>query len=159
MLTVGLVNINLKKSFVLLGNHDFPFSRSPFAKLKNAIYLQNENYEFEGVKFFGSPQQLPFYGAFNSPESCLERIYKKCDKDVDVLITHTPPYGVLDESSRGVKIGSKSLMSLFILVMGSLITELLDFLMHHNVGSDYVVNLKSLTDEEHRDLIRCGNTP
>jgi Icc-related predicted phosphoesterase len=96
----------------LLGNHDFPFSRSPFAKLKNAIYLQNENYEFEGVKFFGSPQQLPFYGAFNSPESCLERIYKKCDKDVDVLITHTPPYGVLDESSRGVKIGSKSLMSL-----------------------------------------------
>ena len=31
-------------------------------------------------------------------------------KEVDVLITHTPPYGILDKSSRQIHLGCKDLL-------------------------------------------------
>jgi Icc-related predicted phosphoesterase len=107
-----IANKKFKKIFCIAGNHDFPFARMPFATLKNAEYLENTSFEYEGVIFHGSPNQLPFYGVFTLGEECLERVYSKTDK-VDVLITHGPPFGILDEpyNSKNKNAGSKALLS------------------------------------------------
>lgn len=66
-------------------------------------YLCETDYVYEGVKFFGSPYSPSFhkdYWVFNADRG--EEIKKKWDKipkDTDVLITHSPAFGVLDEVS------------------------------------------------------------
>lgn len=62
-------------------------------------YLNNTEYVYEGVKFWGSPYS-PTFGddwAFNSdPGKDIQKIWAKIPSDVNVLITHTPVYGFLD---------------------------------------------------------------
>ena len=100
---------------VIAGNHDFCFEREPFAAraaLTHAIYLEDEAVTLEGVRFYGSPWQPWFYDwAFN-----LERgaeIRAKWDlipEDTDVLITHGPPHGHGDLTSRGEAAGCEDLL-------------------------------------------------
>ncbi len=60
---------------------------------------------------FGIPDQLPFNDlAFNTPEPQLARMYKYIPDEVDILVTHGPPLGVLDENNDGHHCGSKSLL-------------------------------------------------
>lgn len=66
------------------------------------VYLKNSSYEYEGIKFYGTPHQPFFCGwAFNVPDSNkLLTIYRAIPDDVDVLLTHCPPYGILDQSHK-----------------------------------------------------------
>lgn len=104
-----------KYKILVAGNHDVCFERDPtLAKSlldKNIIYLQDEGVELDGVKFYGSPWQLPFMDwAFNLPEDELRRKFERIPNDVDVLITHSPPYGILDSVRKDEHLGSKSLL-------------------------------------------------
>lgn len=98
---------------VIAGNHDWPFvkTENPNGLLKNGIYLQDSAVTINGTKFWGSPWQPKYFdGAFDlarGPE--LAAMWKKIPKDIDVLITHTPPFGVLDRTRRGRHIGCKDL--------------------------------------------------
>lgn len=75
------------------------------------MYLQDEAVEIEGVKFYGSPWQLPFMNwAFNLPESELRKKFEHIPDDVDVLITHSPPHGILDSTPTKKDLGSRSLL-------------------------------------------------
>lgn len=112
---------DFKKVICVAGNHDFPFEEGQISQLKNAVYLQNETYVYKGVKFFGSPNQLPFYGAFNAREETLERIYEKVDDDTDVIISHGAPYGILDLPRHSGHTGSHALMSLIARVKPKLV--------------------------------------
>jgi Icc-related predicted phosphoesterase len=100
---------------LVAGNHDWPFARvdPSEAKLlvKNAIYLMDSGIEIEGIKFWGSPWQPEFYNwAFNLPRGPeLARTWAKIPDDTDVLITHGPPYGVLDEIYNGKRVGCQDL--------------------------------------------------
>lgn len=62
-------------------------------------YLNNTDYVYEGIKFWGSPYS-PTFGddwAFNADKGIvIQKIWAKIPSDVDVLITHTPVYGFLD---------------------------------------------------------------
>lgn len=62
-------------------------------------YLNNTEYVYEGVKFWGSPYS-PTFGhdwAFNAdPGTEIMKHWAKIPSDVNVLITHTPVYGFLD---------------------------------------------------------------
>ncbi len=97
------------------GNHDFPFAYVETAKaktlLKNAIYLENSGVEIDGVKFWGSPWQPEFYDwAFNLPRGRqLAEMWALIPDDTDVLITHTPPYGILDQVETGELVGCEDL--------------------------------------------------
>lgn len=84
------------------GNHDWLFQRNReqaeyLIRFPNVFYLQDSLVEIEGVRFYGSPWQ-PRFGdwAFNVARG--EAIKKKWDrmKCCDVLITHGPPWGILD---------------------------------------------------------------
>ena len=116
-----------KKVLVVGGNHDFflwhhPLQMKEMVKEEEKIeYLLNEGYEFEGVKFFGTPLCKEFgYWAFMYPYDEQDRILDKAleewGKNIDVLLTHDSPYGVsdiiLDKScpwATDEHIGNKSL--------------------------------------------------
>ena len=59
-----------------------------------------------------SPDQLPFYDwAFNLPRGkALAKVWAKIPDDTDVLITHGPPYGILDKTERGEHCGCQDLL-------------------------------------------------
>jgi len=66
----------------------------------DVIYLQDSGCEIEGLRFWGSPWQPWFMDwAFNLPRKGekLRAKWNLIPMDTDVLITHGPPYGVLDE--------------------------------------------------------------
>lgn len=88
----------------IAGNHEKLFEDSGyFARTlvpKNVIYLQDSGIEIEGLYFYGSPVQLPFNNwAFNKSEEKLNQHWEAIPDNVDVLITHTPPYNILDNVS------------------------------------------------------------
>lgn len=88
---------------VIAGNHDLMFERHPGAArelLDNAIYLENSGAELVGLKFWGSPVQPEFNNwAFNVARgAAIRRYWQMIPKGTDVLVTHGPPFGVLDQS-------------------------------------------------------------
>ncbi|KMW57491.1 hypothetical protein AIOL_002456 [Candidatus Rhodobacter oscarellae] len=68
--------------------------------------LHDTSVTISGVKFYGAPwvPELSRH-AFYANERALRAAWLKIPADVDVLITHTPPAGVLDVSSRGQSLG------------------------------------------------------
>jgi hypothetical protein len=100
---------------LIAGNHDWPYARLPLEEakglVKNAVYLQDTGVEICGLKFWGSPWQPWFLDwAFNMPRGPqLAEIWAKIPDDIDVLITHTPPYGILDQLISGKHVGCADL--------------------------------------------------
>ncbi len=99
---------------VVAGNHDFCFERQPLVArehLTNAKYLQDSGCEIGGYHFYGSPWQ-PFFMdmAFNleSDEARHEK-WEMIPSNTDILITHTPPRGILDLTSLGICVGCQEL--------------------------------------------------
>ncbi len=65
---------------------------------ENSIYLYDSEAIISGIKFWGSPRSLtrsPDW-AFVLPESHLIYYWDKIPKDVEVLMTHGPPCGIMD---------------------------------------------------------------
>lgn len=104
-----------KKIVVIAGNHDWALFRDPTARdiLTNAIYLQDEAAEIEGLRFYGSPWTPWFYDwAFMFPENDPRngraeamKTWAKIPGNTQVLITHGPPRGHLDLTPRGEMVG------------------------------------------------------
>jgi Icc-related predicted phosphoesterase len=67
--------------------------------------------EIAGLKFYGSPW-TPRFGdwAWMAEDEELAATFASIPVGLDVLITHGPPYGILDEVSRGENVGSCSLL-------------------------------------------------
>jgi len=83
------------------GNHEFFLERDPTARslLTNATVLINESVTVAGLNIWGSPVTPLSSGAFSLSSAIdRKRLYAAIPADTDVLITHTPPYGVLDLS-------------------------------------------------------------
>jgi Icc-related predicted phosphoesterase len=95
---------NFKHKIVIAGNHDFmfmnAFKKKSLKNLKKAgcTYLEDSSIIIDGVKFYGSPYQPEYCNwAFNLPRGeILANKWAQIPDDVNVLITHGPPYGVLD---------------------------------------------------------------
>lgn len=88
------------------GNHDWLFERQNALARSlldtGIIYLQDSSVEIEGMRIYGSPWQPRFFDwAFNlsrGPE--LEKKWRLIPDDVEILITHGPPNGILDAVPR-----------------------------------------------------------
>lgn len=106
---------------VVAGNHDVCFERNlSIAKTfldDDLLYLQDKLIEINGINFYGSPWQLPFMNwAFNLPEDELRKKFTHIPNEVDILITHSPPFGILDSTPAKKNLGSKSLLEKVMLV-------------------------------------------
>ena len=99
---------------IIAGNHDWLFQTRPHlarSLITNAVYLQDSFVECEGLKIYGSPWQPWFMDwAFNLPRGrALEEKWELIPANTDVLITHGPPFGILDEAPRGENVGCEAL--------------------------------------------------
>ena len=83
------------------GNHEFFLVADPSRRrlISNATMLINEGVEIMGLKIWGSPTTPLYGGAFgmSSPEDRM-KLWAQIPGDVDILLTHAPPYGILDLS-------------------------------------------------------------
>jgi Icc-related predicted phosphoesterase len=101
--------------FVVAGNCDAIWeSRREEAEevLSAAEYLQDTLVVVDGVRIWGSPWQPVFLDmAFNVERGePLARKWEAMPDDIDVLVTHGPPRGILDRTSRGQTVGDRALM-------------------------------------------------
>src|SRR3974390_2505199 len=92
-----------RHKIVIAGNHDWLFERQPSrasALLRSAgvIYLEDSGTSVDGLTIYGSPRQPEFmHWAFNVPRGRLTRYWRHIPHGLDILITHGPPYGILDQ--------------------------------------------------------------
>jgi len=118
---------------IIAGNHDLTFDidnyndlRARFHRydkqmydckaIKDMIiskftYLEDNCATVCGYKIFGSPWTPVFYDwGFNLPKGkpLLEK-WKQIPSDAEIVITHGPPYGILDECTDGVLAGCEDL--------------------------------------------------
>jgi Icc-related predicted phosphoesterase len=123
---------NYKKIVFIVGNHDNTALKEP-SNNKKIEYLCDSGTEFEYIapsvlgnivgyegrklKIWGSPWTLTFPGinpkcaAFTGDERLLAEKFALIPDDVDILITHGPPLGILDLTVDGRNVGSMSLIS------------------------------------------------
>ena len=101
---------------VIAGNHDFCCEKLPQLSrriLTNCIYLQDEAVVVRGIKFYGAPWQPWFcHWAFNLPRG--EKLRAKWElipEDTDVLITHGPPQGYMDQDLQQKSVGCEELLA------------------------------------------------
>lgn len=99
---------------VIAGNHDRCFETTPtLAQPLTAglTYLLDAETTIEGLRFWGAPWQPWFLSwAFNlqrGPE--IAQKWALIPDAIDVLVTHGPPYGILDATYDGRSVGCEEL--------------------------------------------------
>lgn len=105
-----------KHKILVAGNHDFYLEKQKDALEKiipaNIHYLLDSSVVIEGIKFWGSPY-TPGNGAWAFNEFHGRDIKKHWDlieEDTNFLVTHTPPYKILDELDNKEHIGCEELV-------------------------------------------------
>ena len=89
---------------LIAGNHDFFFEVAKpeevaalIAEYPGITYLNDSGATIEGIKFWGSPVTPFFHNwAFNRWPDEIKPHWDMIPEEVDVLITHGPPKGILD---------------------------------------------------------------
>lgn len=101
----------------IAGNHDFFFEQNTqadvMAKLPAGVhYLNDSGVTIEGIHIWGSPVTPWFYDwAFNrQPGPDIRKHWDKIPAGTDILVTHGPPYGVLDKTHTGKNAGCADLL-------------------------------------------------
>ncbi len=109
--------LDFQYKIFIAGNHDFFFEDAQKDEIENLIpeniiYLNDSGITVEGIKIWGSPVQPWFYDwAFNRKRG--KEIKKHWDlipADTDILITHGPPFQILDKTKSGEYVGCEDLL-------------------------------------------------
>lgn len=108
-----LENQRYQKIVMIAGNHDayleycFKHGIDLFS-LPNLTYLCDSGTEYENLKIWGCPYTKKFVGqnpramAFSvASEFQLKDHFDLIPEQIDILITHSPPLGILDECDNG----------------------------------------------------------
>ena len=114
-------SLDIKYKVYVAGNHDTSIEKKLVTKADfneyGIVYLENESYEIEGIKIFGSPH-TPQFGqwAFMKARHKLDRIWQSAIEDgTHIIICHGPPKNILDLSydqrNNLEACGDKSLMN------------------------------------------------
>ena len=103
------------KVVCIAGNHDFVFQEKPElgrACLKSIRYLEDSELRIDGFRIYGTPWQPWFYDwAFNlKGEHLLKEKFDLIPEGIDILICHSPPFGILSKNEHGQECGSYSLL-------------------------------------------------
>ncbi len=96
---MGQFNHSIKVA--IPGNHDRIFERDwshAVSFLENVTCLNDSLIEVDGLKVWGSPVTPPFFDwAFmRARGEVIARHWAMIPDDVDILITHGPPHGIMD---------------------------------------------------------------
>jgi Icc-related predicted phosphoesterase len=104
---------DIKNALFVPGNHDRCFEESldeVRRMLPRSAVLIDQGVSIDGKVFWGSPWTDPFMDWwFMLPEEKQRELYQSMPPRIDVLITHGPPYGVLDPGWKEDHVGSVAL--------------------------------------------------
>jgi Icc-related predicted phosphoesterase len=114
--TTWLLKLPYRHKVVIGGNHDTLLEEGSFVIEGEGIhYLCDSGVEIEGIKLWGSPYTARFTGqnpdcmAFSvKSDFQLRDHFDLIPEGLDILITHSPPYWILDSCPNG-RVGSKEL--------------------------------------------------
>lgn len=82
---------------VIAGNHDICLEAGSGKHLTNCTYLQDESVEIAGLKIYGAPWTPEYFNwSFMLPRNRMHEVLEKIPDDTDILVTHGPPQGILD---------------------------------------------------------------
>jgi Icc-related predicted phosphoesterase len=129
--SIWLGSLNYEYIIIIGGNHDNYLEENPgYYFGDNGKYLCDTSAKFsryelinyrndtivrKNLKIWGCPWSLyfpevnPHCKAFMDKEKNLKIHYDLIPNDIDILVTHCPPFGILDETKYGVNVGSASL--------------------------------------------------
>lgn len=102
------------QKIIIAGNHDLCFEKSPVEAEKlidKAVYLNDSGFQWGGLSIWGSPITPRFFDfAFNRDRgAAIRQHWDLIPKEIDILITHGPPRGILDETFKGDSAGCDDL--------------------------------------------------
>ncbi len=102
-------------SLIVPGNHDRCFQEEWLAvedmfASEDVLVMIDQAIKLGDRTFYGSPWTPPFMNwFFMADEERLGMLYRAMPKEVDVLITHGPPRGILDTGYQDPHVGSIAL--------------------------------------------------
>jgi Icc-related predicted phosphoesterase len=98
----------------IAGNHDFGFEQKKEGIIipDNVIYLEDSEVVIDGIKIYGSPWQPEFFDwAFNLKRGePLTEKWNMIPMDTNILVTHGPAFGMLDNTIQGLRVGCEDLV-------------------------------------------------
>lgn len=104
-----------KYKIFIAGNHDdCLFGANIDGLPENCFYLCNLGITIEGVKFYGVPMFME-----DAMSGDYDKNIQKIPNDTDVLITHQPPYCILD-SSANINYGDRNLLQIVLKIQPKL---------------------------------------
>lgn len=91
-----------RHKLVVPGNHEFFLSSDPGRRslISHAQVLINEGVKIDGLRIWGSPVTPQYGGAFGMISARDRARHWSMIPEVDVLVTHGPPYQILDSSAE-----------------------------------------------------------
>jgi len=118
-----LGELDYAHKIVVFGNHDTETDSLAIRRdgrvaeettLENGIVLKNDTIVIEGLTVFGSPYTLdPFkidWWAHKADfEEEMEQYMNHMQEGVDIVVTHSPPYGIGDKGMDGTNCGSRAM--------------------------------------------------
>jgi Icc-related predicted phosphoesterase len=86
-------DLDYRHKIFVAGNHDDCLYGEQIEGLPdNCHYLCHSGIEIEGVKFWG----VPLFMSESMKEGRISQLMARIPEDTNVLISHNPPYGILD---------------------------------------------------------------
>lgn len=100
-----------KHKVFVAGNHDFLWQNRPQIAKAFLQNLQDSSIQIDGLKIWGSSWTPEFMNwAFMRQRGVeINEQWDLIPDDTDILITHGPPFGVLDELPSGLRVGCRDL--------------------------------------------------
>ncbi|MCW3073682.1 MAG: metallophosphoesterase [Flaviaesturariibacter sp.] len=109
--------LNYTHKIFIAGNHDFFFEKEGKRSIEgyipsNIIYLNDSGTNINGINIWGSPiTPWHFDWAFNKKRGRdIARHWNLIPSDTDLLITHGPPYSILDQVLNERPVGDRDLL-------------------------------------------------
>lgn len=109
--------LDFQYKIFIAGNHDFYFEDETVNRIQkmlpqNTYYLCDTGVTIEGLSFWGSPITPTFFNwAFNRDRGKeIAKYWAKIPEKTDILITHGPPFGILDLTQSGLNVGCENLL-------------------------------------------------
>jgi Icc-related predicted phosphoesterase len=115
---LGQIAKNFKKTILIFGNHDFLGESNhdlvvDMCMGNGITYLNNGVTTFHDLVIYGSPF-TPLFGSWafmRERGRRMAEVWGRIPQKTDILVTHGPPWGILDTNPRRDNCGCKDLLS------------------------------------------------
>jgi Icc-related predicted phosphoesterase len=112
-------SLRYQHKIFIAGNHDFFLEKIANTAIEKQLipsgihYLNDSGITINGIKLWGSPVQPQYFNwAFNRKRGAeIQKHWNLIPADTDILITHGPPFEILDSNVDGEHVGCRNLLA------------------------------------------------